>query len=200
MSQKLTKKEKRQQRGIQFTMKFSLLPFVLLCLEASSASPPQRIRSADRDTARAPARKATATTSGVPLGVGPKQESRRRLLQVGFDYYSRSYGSELVGSMPLSYKFSMAYPTVVDPSDLETIEDEDGEIITNDGHRRCILGTDTNKHHTLKLSYYYKVETVSYQEPGWVPFEWSLIDLVAREQILVAADSSPDDIVYATCG
>ena len=180
-------------------MKLSLLLFVLLCLEASSASPPQRIRSADRDTARAPARKATATTSGVPLGVGPEQESRRRLLQVGFDYYSMSYGSEPVGSMPLSYKFSMAYSTVVDPSDLETIEDEDGKIITNDGHRRCILGTDTTEHHTLGLLYYYKVERVS-------PFEWSLIDLacnkeeVVHEQILVATDSSPDDVVYATCG
>ena len=180
-------------------MKLSLLPFVLLRLEASSASPPQRIRTADRDTARAPARKATATTSGVPLGVGPNQESRRRLLQVGFDYYCMSYGSEPVGSMPFSYELSMAYPTVVDPSDLKTIEDENGKIITKDGHRRCILGTDTTKHHTLGLLYYYKVERVS-------PFKWSLIDLacnkeeVVHEQMLVAVDSSPDDVVYATCG
>lgn len=56
-----------------------------------------------------------------------------------------SYGSEPVGSMPLSYEFSMPY--------LETIEDEDGEIITEDGHRRCILGTDTTEQHTLELSY-----------------------------------------------
>ena len=188
-------------------MKLSLLPFVLLRLEASSASPPQRIRSADRDTAKEPpAGKATATTSGFPLGVGPDQESRQRLLEVGFDYYSMSYGSEPVGSMPLSYDFSMS-------SDLGTIEDDDEEsidsgkiVVTDDGHRRCILGADTTEQHTLELSYYYKVETVSYQEPSWVPFEWSLIDLacneeeVAHEQILVAVDSSPDDVVYATCG
>jgi hypothetical protein len=31
-----------------------------------------------------------------------------------------SYGSEPVGSMPLSYDFSMSYPTGVDPSDLKT--------------------------------------------------------------------------------
>ena len=69
-------------------MKLSLLPFVLLRLEASSASHPQRIRSADRDIARAPARKATATTSGAPMGVGPDQESRQHLLEVGLYYYS----------------------------------------------------------------------------------------------------------------
>ncbi len=65
-------------------MKLYLLPFVLLHLEALSASPPQRIRSANRDTPKASARKVTASTSGVPLGVGPDQESRQRLLDVGF--------------------------------------------------------------------------------------------------------------------
>ena len=99
-------------------MKLSLLPFVILRL--SSASPPRRIRSADRDTAKAPARKATATTPRVPLGAGPDHESRtRRLLEVGLDYYSMSYDSEPVGCMPLSYDFSMSYPTGVDPSDRE---------------------------------------------------------------------------------
>ena len=104
-------------------MKLSLLPFVLLFLrlEASSASPPQRIRSADRDTPKAPARKVTASTSGGPSGAGPDHESRtRRLLEVGIDYYSLSYDTEPVGCMPLSYDFSMSYPTgVIDPSDLE---------------------------------------------------------------------------------
>ena len=104
----------------QFTMKLSLLVLVLHRLEASSASPPQRIRSADRDTAKAPAMKFTASNSGVPLGVGPDQNSRQRLLEVGLDYYSMSYGSEPVGSMPLSYDFSMSYPTIADPFDLET--------------------------------------------------------------------------------
>jgi hypothetical protein len=54
------------------------------------------------------------------MGVGPGQDSRRRLLEVGFDYYSMSYGSEPVGSLSLSFDFSMPYPTVVDPSDLDT--------------------------------------------------------------------------------
>jgi hypothetical protein len=119
MRPKAHKNETTSTRN-QFTMKLSLLALLFLRLEASSASPPQRIRSADRDTAKPPARKATASISGVPLGVGPDQDSRQRLLEVGLDYYSMSYGSEPVGSMQLSYDFSMSYPTVVDPSDLET--------------------------------------------------------------------------------
>ena len=61
-----------------------------------------------------------ASISGVLLGAGPDQESRQRLLEVGLDYYSMSYSSEPVGSMPLSYNFSMLYPTIVIPSDLKT--------------------------------------------------------------------------------
>ena len=80
------------------------------------------------------------------VGCWPRSGEPSALARGGFVLLQHvSYGSEPVGSMPLSYEFSMPY--------LETIEDEDGEIITEDGHRRCILGTDTTEQHTLELSY-----------------------------------------------
>jgi hypothetical protein len=95
-------------------MKLSLLPIILLRLEASSASPPQRIRSADRDTTKASATKAATTTAKAPLSAGHDHDSRRRLLEMSSDYFSMSYGS-----VPLSYDFSMSYPTGVEASDLD---------------------------------------------------------------------------------